>query len=572
MKPGPHEGIIQSISATPNSSLRNYGLGVDGKTCNELKRSTAGLINCRGHEASPKHDEIVERIENEKDIANSLIQITNDANDFCDISDLSPTTQNEIVTKMISIHEVISGRLHDLAKADNIRTMGLNRLMAMLLPGQNYLKSRWSQVISHMRYEDLTSSNVHTDFLSVVTDIIMAVTKIHGNNKLVQGKQVNLKNQKNCNCIVNSDLQNVNIDNILHKQFKLIKQKTKPWEEIRKKSWLTGSTAFEGLGLDTLVKQKSHVHRLLAGTTMQVTDAMLHGSKCEINCVGTIVSNIMPFIFPDMDFYEEGCTVLKDGERIQFVVSPDGSCRKHGDTQMAVEIKCPVEGKEYTTDLHYEVPRRYVTQLMLEMKALDVDVLLYVCYTSKSTTVFKVSFSDEIWTLMCKVEKSLYKEEQKPILLSRTTPDIRLLRQKIKEFSNVQYLGEFPSAITKACTCVHDGNDDLGHHMGHFDSPLFDNNTTYDSNFIKQIALKTITLIDRCVSLTMKPAKEILTFMLSDTDRCGDTEIPYSILIAYALKGSSLSADAMRAMNVDCLKMCKNMVWTHACLHLMVCG
>jgi hypothetical protein len=47
----------------------------------------------------------------------------------------------------------------------------------------------------------------------------------------------------------------------------------------------------------------------------------------EIDGVATMVSRIIPVLFPTLDYYEEGCARMALNENSSlFVVSPDGIC------------------------------------------------------------------------------------------------------------------------------------------------------------------------------------------------------------------------------------------------------
>jgi hypothetical protein len=52
---------------------------------------------------------------------------------------------------------------------------------------------------------------------------------------------------------------------------------------------------------------------------------MEYGTKHEIDGVATMVSGIIPALFPTLDYYEEGCVRMALNENSSFfVVSPDG--------------------------------------------------------------------------------------------------------------------------------------------------------------------------------------------------------------------------------------------------------
>ena len=48
-------------------------------------------------------------------------------------------------------------------------------------------------------------------------------------------------------------------------------------------------------------------------------------------------------------------------------------------------------------EVHYNLSKYYVPQVLSEMIALGTCTLLYVCYTEKSTTVKEVKLSQVLW-------------------------------------------------------------------------------------------------------------------------------------------------------------------------------
>ena len=62
--------------------------------------------------------------------------------------------------------------------------------------------------------------------------------------------------------------------------------------------------------------------------------------------------------------------------------------------------------------------------------------------------------------------------------------------------------------------------------------------------------------INSTVSLTLPSANENLVFVLGDTDRSCNGELPHAVPIGYALKGSSLTSEAFRSMVIGVLRTC----------------
>ena len=76
--------------------------------------------------------------------------------------------------------------------------------------------------------------------------------------------------------------------------------------------------------------------------------------------------------------------------------------------KFASEIKCPIPGKKYSTDVHYSIPKYYVTQILSEMAALDCQELLYVSWTPESTTVMKAVFDETLWQKIKTISSNIW--------------------------------------------------------------------------------------------------------------------------------------------------------------------
>lgn len=98
-----------------------------------------------------------------------------------------------------------------------------------------------------------------------------------------------------------------------------------------------------------------------------------------------------------------------------FLVSLDGSVtsvhkKTYNQAKLALEFKCQYPGKKFTTDVPYQIPERYVPQLLSEMVVLDVTELLFLSWTEKSSTVVKVQFDDALWLKMLQTCCDIYWE------------------------------------------------------------------------------------------------------------------------------------------------------------------
>lgn len=193
----------------------------------------------------------------------------------------------------------------------------------------------------------------------------------------------------------------------------------------------------------------------------------------------------------------------------------------------------------------------------MQMKALNVKESVYLCYTKRSSVAFHVKFSEQIWDLMVTVGKELYNQD-KYILLTRTTESIRKLRLDLKEFQKsdqIDIIGEFPSKTVIDCIHMEEEDADIGYHRCHTKRQIPEKITL---SILENIALKCKTVINEIHTLTAPFASELLTIMLSDTERSSAGEMPYSVIAGYALKGKTLNFQSLRDMITDFIIMGHN--------------
>ena len=91
----------------------------------------------------------------------------------------------------------------------------------------------------------------------------------------------------------------------------MIKQRSDKWFEERKKVKVTGSSVYRAVGCDGLKNQKEHFNQVINGALPAEPSevqrlAMEHGTESEIHQMATMCGIIMPFLFPDLTFQEEG--------------------------------------------------------------------------------------------------------------------------------------------------------------------------------------------------------------------------------------------------------------------------
>lgn len=211
-----------------------------------------------------------------------------------------------------------------------------------------------------------------------------------------------------------------------------------------------GSTLAKAIGLTTLKDKKEHFDEIIFQHTIVngcPNHILQHGTDNEINGVSTLLHNVLPAFYPKQSFVEEGCYVIERNGDPFIVVSPDGNLRTHPKepASMALEIKCPYPDKTFTTQQHYKIPKRYVSQLLAEMTVLSCDQLLYICYTEESTTIFIVKYDRELWQMMVNELGETYNEN--PKRPTKTTSTLQLIQQKITKFLQLQ--------LCNVCMTIH---------------------------------------------------------------------------------------------------------------------
>ena len=393
------------------------------------------------------------------------------------------------------------------------------------------------------------------ELLSTVDDIGYSVAILRDNGDLyAREKRIILKNQANY-----VHLSCVNRDESCSQY---IKQRSEKWFEIREKSKISGSTINNAIGLGTLKQQQEHFDKVeFKKATKEPSEEtkcrLEYGTKNEIHAIATLVGKILPVYGAKLSYIEEGCYKVNIGEnQVPLVVSPDGSVRGEpfGEVLFGVECKCPYPDKTYTTQVHYKIPKYYVTQILAEMHVLNVKHLYYICYTSESTTVFLVEFDEELWEDIKQEVDRIYTKDR-PVRPDKKSAAIPVIKEKIENFliNNVTFLVEIPSVYGIECDgksettnvfCMHSQTDASS------EKELFN---------VRQLQIKVRKLqvsVTQAYILTRTKATEFLGFMLSDLDREYHSERHPAVPVAYGLKGYSLPTTTIRKMIEFVLKEC----------------
>ena len=319
----------------------------------------------------------------------------------------------------------------------------------------------------------------------------------------------------------------------------VIRQRTNAWHKIRTGGKVTGSIINKSLGLESLKKQNCYIENRFYGKpisdlTPVDSGRMKYGSENEINAISTLIGKILPTLFPDYTFFEEGCCVVKHKDEGFLVISPDGSCRGQDGSVLGCEFKCPYPDKQYSTVVHYKIPKYYVCQLLAEMYCLSADKLIYLLYSKESPTAFLVEFDPVLWEDILEELVRVYGVE-KPKKQTRVSSAAKVIKQKIDKFldENVTFLGEVKSV--EAVPCSHLAPVSKSHHRAFYtniNENSYQRRKTVKLNSLQSTFERVVRLFHKAEHLTKLIASEILVFMLFHSNL---TTIGYTCTLCFPM-------------------------------------
>ena len=289
--------------------------------------------------------------------------------------------------------------------------------------------------------------------------------------------------------------------------------------------------------------------------------------------MGTLIGLFMPAYFPHCARYIEDGANFLNGESIPRLmeISTDGiikccrnkdidSCESHlllDHFDCIVEIKCPYPNNR-NLPVHYDLPVRYVTQILAGMKVKRTLKCLYISYSEESTTFMECKFDSDLWEHLWTETKKTY-DYINPLKPSHLDANIGNIKASLQDYisQNVTFICELPSIKG------FESDENINYRIKnpYKKGPVHvasepDFQLIYSDIFEHCNKAKTMT--EKSHELSRKKAGEILTFILSDSDReksqYGIDHIP----IAYAMKGYSLKVEIMRKLIEDVRNKCKD--------------
>ena len=322
-----------------------------------------------------------------------------------------------------------------------------------------------------------------------------------------------------------------------------VKQRSDEWFKARQEVKVTGSTMYAAVGCETLKSQNNHIDKLQSNSEIQKPSEdqekrMKHGTESEVHEIATLAGMIMPFLFPDMTYHEEGYYVEDE-----VIVSPDGSLRDATGSKCfyAMEGKAPL-GNEFVIKQHYNVPERYITQCLFEQKVLKAEMgTMYICWTEESTTAFIVPCSDTLCEACQSIIRTIY-IGQEPKRMSRLSKESKELKEGLKHHcSQCQYLGEFPSV--KSQQRNDNRQDEIEEEFSYSD--------------LARALLKAKTSIKESYNLKRIYASQVVVYLLSDLDRMWKSELPHAVPVMFFYRGYSLPMEIAKTLTEHCRNKCK---------------
>ena len=338
------------------------------------------------------------------------------------------------------------------------------------------------------------------------------------------------------------------------------------WYYVRKKFRVTASTLYRAIGLDTLQRQKEHHYIFICRLSEGPHDAELvkrlkHGTENEVNIISTLVSKIMPaFLPPCYAYFEVGPKIITHGlNGLKIEVSTDGILKctnglecarysEHGDRKIVLEFKSLYATKDNPNVMLYDVPQRYVPQLLYECDVWSCTEGWLLVATPKSVTGFR--FYDDKTTLeaFLSTAEDLY-GSVKPSVLVRLHPSTNCNKEKVKTYITTHMsffvecalvTGEYgnlnPSSEIDSTYAV-TPNMNLG--------PIQHNDVDFQIAVITSESQK----LFKCAHTVLRnKATKVVVFMATNKDWVQTNSTPCAFPVAYAMKGSSMSNYDLRYM------------------------
>ena len=460
---------------------------------------------------------------------------------------------------------VISTRLKESRELKKNQEYGLSHFKS--LGGENWKESKYVYAISGLQASIYQLKDYIEEALKLIIGFCRCIAALEGaSSTFAESKTIDISYQENM-LTLNNDESHL-IDGVVESRF--IKQRTDLWFLLRNKALVTGSTIHSALGLRGRKEQLKHINKIIdqgqSEMNKDLQARLKYGTDNEIHAIATLCSVVLPAYFPSCHYVEEGC-YARPGEKrdVCLVVSPDGSVReiKQVDNQIsevsnavaAIEVKCPFP-KENTVPVHYSLPEYYACQCLAEMVVLKTNKLIYLCYSKESSTVFEVTFDENLWQMIWSYLCEIY-DGEKASIPKKGGQRVREIKTGIKDFvkANVKFIVEVPS-VTAIDSEVSQAFATFP--FNHSFPTLGRNDISL--SIVRQELIRLLNKAEKstetCYNLMRRKATEVMVWVLTNSNRDSSLELPCSLPIAYGLKDYKLTSAAMRKATNYVLEKC----------------
>ena len=551
--------------ADKGNETTSYKLCIDGKKISSGFGQKLGDVDLFDHEGEPTLRARKERLENELLLVSRSREMLSDMprrNGF--MSDIRQyRTSNTFKEQCKQLMETMSIRLKELRQAKQKKVTVLENLRKNVA----FKEAKLVYAISGVQTMIYRLNDCISKLLHAIDGIGFGVSTLNGTeDAYCRELQLEFKSQCNYNCLleINDDVLDFeNNPDALLIYSALIKQRSENWFEIRRKACVTGSRLNTALGLSGLKRQNEYIDMKINGKeepvpSQQVKDAMEHGTKNEINALATLLGKVLPVINPQLEYYEDGCRILIQDGKVILGSSADGYGKPSTSSHIthAFEFKCPTPNKMYTTDLHYKIPSYYIPQLLAEMRTLGCTKLLYLCYTQDASTVFEVTWNQELWDLMWQRIVEIFAVDTVTKQKRAVSHLVKQLTKQIDDFieNQTRFVGEFPSVRGKPCS--HGSQTNSGVYIGEHQADVNTGNEHISVNDMDEMLYQAESCIKEAYQLCRLPAKEVVIALISDMDRVKTSDAPHATPVAYGLSGYSLKTESIRSLLFEIIRKC----------------
>ena len=236
-----------------------------------LRAERLGDVDLWGHEAKPTLQEKIEKLKDDMQTIKSIIE------------DIPEMDHLDIYTCMSNLLRMITVKIRDIRL---IELKERRRLINYdkLNPDPNFRAAAKSACKTQI-YE--CKIFVHKA-LQLNLQICQCLAKMQNNQSVMKTGNINLSTQMNVRRLLSPEYVSRHID--IQESPHLIKQGSEQWKEFRKKSHITGSTAYNALGFRGFSKVKEHFNEFIYKRQPKPfpPDVQLwlqHGSDHEVVCL-----------------------------------------------------------------------------------------------------------------------------------------------------------------------------------------------------------------------------------------------------------------------------------------------